>query len=164
MRKESANDPDERGEGATSERGELQLVQVSVSSNRNKARVLEMVDRVVNGHEVSALSEFASNPSVIGSGTTLVNAFPDLAATVRWIVAEDDIVSMYLELEGTHRGPWIWVQEPSGNQVPVGIMLAFRFDEDGLIADQWLGSNFVAMLQRMGWGVAPVGQPVPPGA
>ncbi len=138
------------------------MVEVSVSSDRNKARVLEMVERVMNGHDVGALPEFASDPSVIGSGTALVNAFPDLEATVRWIVAEDDIVSMYVDIEGTHRGPWIWVQEPTGHRVAAGMMLAFQFDEHGLMADQWLGSNFVAMLQQMGWGVAPVGQTVVP--
>ena len=42
--------------------------------------------------------------------------------------------------------------------------LAFQFDDDGLMADSWLGSNFVAMLQQMGWGIAPVGQTVPAGA
>jgi hypothetical protein len=44
-----------------------------------------MVERVMNGHDVGALSEYSSNPSVIGSGTALVIAFPDLEATVRWI-------------------------------------------------------------------------------
>lgn len=78
--------------------------------------------------------------------------------------AEDDIVSMYVDIEGTHGGPWLWVQEPTGNRVSVGVMLAFRFDEDGLMADFWQGSNFVALLQQMGWGVAPVGQTVPRGS
>ncbi len=50
--------------------GKFQLVQVSVSSNRNKARVLEMVDRVMNGHDVSALSERASNPGVYAPTTS----------------------------------------------------------------------------------------------
>jgi len=140
------------------------VIEIAMSSVRNKARVLEMVERVMNGHDVGALSEYSTNPSVIGSGTALVNAFPDLEATVRWIVAEDDIVSMYIEIQGTHRGPWIWVQEPSGNRVAVGMTLAFQFDDDGRMTDSWLGSNFVAMLQQMGWGIAPVGQTVPAGA
>ena len=37
------------------------------------------------------------------------------------------------------------------------LMLAFRFDDDGQIVDQWLGSNFVEMLAQLGWGFAPVG-------
>jgi hypothetical protein len=31
-------------------------------------------------------------------------------------------------------------------------MLAFRFDDDGQIVDQWLGSNFIEMLAQLGWG------------
>ncbi len=42
-------------------------------------------------------------------------------------------------------------------------MLAFRFDDDGQIVDQWLGSNFVEMLTHLGWGFTPVEavQPAP---
>jgi hypothetical protein len=39
--------------------------------------------------------------------------------------------------------------------------LAFRFDEDAQIVDQWLGSNFVEMFVQLGWGFAPVGEVVP---
>jgi hypothetical protein len=40
-------------------------------------------------------------------------------------------------------------------------LLAFRFDDDGQIVDQWLGSNFIEMLGQLGWGFAPVGEIVP---
>jgi len=35
------------------------------------------------------------------------------------------------------------------------MMLAFRFDADGQIVDQWLGANFVEMMAQLGWGFAP---------
>jgi hypothetical protein len=41
------------------------------------------------------------------------------------------------------------------------LMLAQEFDADGMIVDAWLGTNFIAMLAQVGWGVAPVGETVP---
>jgi predicted ester cyclase len=133
-----------------------------MSAERNKAQMLELIERVMNGHDLEALSEFTSNPTVVGSASGLVNAFPDMVAEVAWIVAEGEMVTAYLEVSGTHLGPWIWVQEPTGRPVTTGLMLALRFDADGQIIDQWLGSNFVAILGQLGWGVAPVGESVSP--
>jgi len=33
-----------------------------MTAERNKARVLELVERVTNGHDLSALAEFTPNP------------------------------------------------------------------------------------------------------
>ena len=35
------------------------------------------------------------------------------------------------------------------------VHVAFQFDDDGPIVDQWLGSNFVKMLSQLGWGFVP---------
>lgn len=34
-------------------------------------------------------------------------------------------------------------------------------EDDGTVADYWLGTNFIAMLDQLGWGVAPCGETVP---
>jgi predicted ester cyclase len=130
-------------------------------TERNKARALELIDRVVNGHDVAALSEFTSNPAVMGSGASLVGAFPDVEAVVRWVVADGDMVVVFHDIRGTQQGPWLFVQEPTAQRVETSLMLAFRFDDDGQIIDQWLGSNFVEMFDQLGWGFAPVGEVVP---
>ena len=52
-----------------------------------------------------------------------------------------------------------FVAEPTGQPVQTSFTLAFKFDEEGQIVDQWLGSNFVEMLAQLGWGFAPVGEP-----
>ena len=83
-----------------------------MSPERNKARVLELIERVTNGHDLAALEEFTSDPAV--------------------------------------------------RPVETSFMLAFRFDGDGQIVDQWLGSNFVEMLAQLGWGFAPVGERASP--
>ena len=53
-----------------------------MSPEQNKARALELVERVMNGHDLAALEEFTSNPAVLGSGRGLLGAFPDLRAQV----------------------------------------------------------------------------------
>jgi predicted ester cyclase len=130
-------------------------------TERNKARALELFDRVLNGHDHAALNEFTSNPAVQGSGVALVRAFPDLEAEVRWVVAEGDMVVVFFGARGTQQGPWLFVQEPTARRVETSFMLAFRFADDGQIVDQWLGSNFVEMFAQLGWGLAPVGEVVP---
>jgi hypothetical protein len=77
---------------------------------------------------------------------------------VQWIVAENDMVVAFHNMRGTQRGPWLFIQEPTGSVVETAFLLAFRFDDDGQIIDQWLGSNFVEMLVQLGWGFAPIGQ------
>jgi hypothetical protein len=67
-------------------------------------------------------------------------------------------VVLFFEMRGTQHGPWLFVEQPTGNQVETSLLLAFRFDEDGQILDQWLGSNFVEMFAQLGWGFAPVGE------
>ncbi len=129
-----------------------------MSTERNKARVLELADRVLNGHDLAALTELTSNPAVIGSATGLLTAFPDLAVDVEWIVAEGDMVVFFHSMSGTHQGPWLFVQQPTDRTVRTALLLAFRFDDDGQIVDQWLGSNFVEMFAQIGWGFAPIGQ------
>ena len=135
-----------------------------MAAERNKARVLELIDRVTNGHDLTALEEFTSNPAVVGFARGLLQAFPDLRADVRWIVAEDDMVVVFHDVRGTQAGPWLFVREQSGRPVQTSFMLAFKFDDAGQVIDQWLGSTFVEMLAQLGWGFAPLGAPAaPPG-
>ncbi len=133
-----------------------------MSAERNKARVLELIERVTNGHDLAALEEFTSNPAVLGSARGLLQAFPDLRAEVKWVVAEDDMVVVFQHVRGTQQGPWLFVTHPTERPVETSFMLAFRFDGDGQIVDQWLGSNFVEMLAQLGWGFAPVGERASP--
>ena len=78
---------------------------------------------------------------------------------MKWVVAEGDMVVVFHHVRGTQQGPWLFVEQPTGRHVETSFMLAFRFDDDGQIVDQWLGSNFVEMLAQLGWGFAPVGEP-----
>jgi predicted ester cyclase len=133
-----------------------------MSAERNKARVLDLIERVTNGLDLEALEEFSSNPAVLASGRGLLRAFPDLRAEVKWVVAEGDMVVVFQDVQGTQQGPWLFVEQPTERPVETSFMVAFRFDDDGKIVDQWLRSDFVEMLAQLGWGFAPVGEPAAP--
>jgi hypothetical protein len=40
---------------------------VRAAAEENKSRVLDLIERVMNGHDADALVEFTSNPAVLGS-------------------------------------------------------------------------------------------------
>jgi hypothetical protein len=76
-------------------------------------------------------------------------------------VAEGDRVVVFVEMTGTHEGPWRMVQEPTHQPMHASLTLGLQIDDDGMIVDSWLGSNFIAMLAQLGWGVAPFGGTAP---
>jgi predicted ester cyclase len=120
-----------------------------------------LFDEVVNAHDAAAIERFTTNPAIAGTLHHLLDAFPDLRFDVTWTVAEQDRVVAFLEMSGTHEGPWLMVQEGTHRPVRASIMLSLQLDGDGMVIDNWLGTNFIAMLAQVGWGVAPEGQQVP---
>lgn len=120
-----------------------------------------MIDEVVNGHDPDAIRRFTAVPAVEETVRSLLHAFPDLKFDVSWSVAEGDRVVVFMEMSGTHEGPWLMVREPTHRPMRASLMLGLQLDGNAMIVDTWLGSNFIAMLAQLGWGVAPIGQPVP---
>jgi hypothetical protein len=127
----------------------------------NKARVLDMLEHVMNAHHPDAITDYTNNPAIIGTARGMLGAFPDLHIDIHWIVAEDDLVVVFHDLTGTHLGPWLYIEQPTERVVHTSFTLAFRFDDCGQIVDQWLGSNFIQLGAQLGWGFAPVGGTVP---
>ena len=127
----------------------------------NRSRVLRLFEEVVNAHDATAIERFITNPTIAGEVEDLLEAFPDLHFEVTWTVAEQDRVVAFLEMSGTHEGSFLMVQEGTHRPVRASIMLSLQLDVDGMVIDSWLGTNFIAMLAQVGWGVAPEGQQVP---
>ncbi len=132
-----------------------------MTPDENRSRVLRLFDEVVNAHDTTAIKGFTMNPAIAGTLNHLLDAFPDLHFDVTWTVAEQDRVVAFLDMSGTHEGPWLMVQEGTHRPVRASIMLSLQLDGEGMVIDSWLGTNFIAMLAQVGWGVAPEGQRVP---
>ena len=132
-----------------------------MTPEENRIRVIALFEEVVNAHDASAIGRFTASPPIQGTLRGLLTGFPDLRFDVVWTVAEGDRVVSFIEMSGTQDGPFLMVQEPSHKRLQTSIMLALQLDEDGMVTDSWLGTNFISMLGQLGWGVAPEGQQVP---
>ena len=132
-----------------------------MSPDENRSRVLALFEEVVNAHDEAAIERFTASPQIGATLRSLLVGFPVLRFDVAWTVAEDDRVIAFLEMSGTQDGPWLMVQEPTHRTMRASILLALQLDLDGMVTDSWLGTNFIAMLAQLGWGVAPEGHQVP---
>lgn len=72
----------------------------------------------------------------------------DASVTIEELFGEDDMVAVRFTFEGTHDGPFAGL-EPTGRPVSMSNIGMFRIN-DGKIAERWLESDNVAMLQQLG--------------
>ena len=133
-----------------------------MTPDENRTRVLALFDEVINAHDPTAIERYTTNPAIAGEVQGLLETFPDLRFDVVWTVAEADRVVAFLEMSGTHEGPFLMLEEGTHRPLHASIVLALQLDDDGMLVDNWLGTNFIAMLAQLGWGVAPFGERVPP--
>jgi len=132
-----------------------------VTPEENRLRVIDLFEEVVNAHDSSAIERFTKSPPIQGTLQALLAGFADLRFDVTWTVAEGDRVVSFIEMSGTQDGPFLMVQDPTNRPLQASIMLALQLDDDGMVTDSWLGTNFISMLGQLGWGVAPEGEQVP---
>jgi len=85
------------------------------------------------------------------------DAFPDIAATLHEIVAQDDQVAVRYTLEGTHQGPFVGLPG-TGKRVTLSGIAIFRL-ASGRIAEGWGCADFLGFLQQLG----ALNPPVQPG-
>jgi predicted ester cyclase len=126
-----------------------------VSLSTNKALVKSFVEEVFNNHDISATEKyFAQENPPIGierfkqSLSTQFKAFPDIQAKIEHIVAENDLVVVFLNFTGTHKGEFQGV--PPTNK-PVNIRSADLYRiENKRIAEHWDVVDQLNLLQQTG--------------
>jgi predicted ester cyclase len=74
-------------------------------------------------------------------------AFPDIAATLHEVVAQDDPVAARYTLEGTHQAPFAGI--PTGKRATLAGMGMFRL-VGGRIVEGWGCADFFGFLQQLG--------------
>ncbi len=137
-------------------------------TQRNKANLQRLYDRVMNSHDVDAADELITPdrpdhdrtfPSEFtrdreGFKTLfrmLIAAFPDLKFTTDFMVAEGDMVSAFTSVQGTHRGEFMGI--PATNKsFTVNNADTCRFTSDGLICEHWGIVDIAAMMRQLGVG------------
>ena len=137
-----------------------------MSTATNKAIVRRYVEEVLNDRRHDLAEEFlADNIELHGSGlapgldvvkqwlTMFAAAFPDGHYAIEDVVAEEDRVVARTAFNGTHQGEMQGIPA-TGKNVNVPGITIFRLD-NGKIAEGWLVSDNLGMMQQLGVMPAP---------
>ena len=114
----------------------------------NSSLFMGLVGRCLNGHDLPALNVYTDNPRVVASITRTVTGFPDLTASVEWLLADGDMVGGWLSVEGTHLGHWRGLA-PTASRISVRGSLTVKVI-GGKIADFWLCADWLRMYEQLG--------------
>jgi predicted ester cyclase len=114
----------------------------------NKTLIRSYIEEISNKHNLSSFEKYFGKYYIEGSPqvgkggegrkqflTNFFNAFPDWRATIEYIVAENNLVMVFLNRSGTHKGEFHGVQ-PTNK--PVNIRSADLYKiENGIITGHW---------------------------
>jgi steroid delta-isomerase-like uncharacterized protein len=137
-----------------------------MSTETNKAIVRRYFDQILNNKRHDLAEEFlADNIELHGSGlapgldavkqwlTMFAVAFPDGHQVIEDVVAEGDRVVARTTFNGTHQGEMQGIPA-TGKSVSIPSITIFRMD-NGKIAEGWLVSDNLGMMQQLGVVPAP---------
>lgn len=123
--------------------------------------VRSAIQEIFNEHNITAIDKYIKE-DLIQNNTgfpegrearkqyfgMLFNAFPDLHASIDKMIAEDDLVSVFLSWNGTHKGEFQGM--PATNN-PITMKTAHIFRvEDGMVAEQWEIFDLMDLLSQTG--------------
>ena len=127
------------------------------SLSNQKDFVKSFVEDIFNKHDLSAIEKYFAkeNPSV-GEGSAgfkqslidLFRAFPDIHANIEHIVAENDLVVVFLNFTGTHKGEFHGLQ-PTNKSVNIRSADLYRMVNE-LIAEHWDVVDQLDLLHQTG--------------
>ena len=81
---------------------------------------------------------------------TFTAAFPDLTFEVQFIIAEQEYMSVRGIQRGTHKGTFLGMVEPTGNEVEWTGTAIFRFNDEGKITERWQDLDNLSLMQPLG--------------
>lgn len=81
-------------------------------------------------------------------------AFPDLHLEIDFMTSDGDRVMAYITTTGTHRNPLMGAQA-TGKTFKVNQVDAFRFNDDGKVAEHWGVFDTFGILAQLGLIPAP---------
>jgi steroid delta-isomerase-like uncharacterized protein len=119
-----------------------------ISAIRPAGVVRRYLGEALAGGESSALEDLVSSDDLKRRVMSFRRAFPDLAVSVRLLIAEDDVVGVHLTGRGTHRGLFQGVP-PTGRAWTAGCSALYRV-EDGRIVDAWVNWDLLTILEQIG--------------
>jgi predicted ester cyclase len=126
-----------------------------MSLSTNKALVKSFVEEVFNNHDILAAEKYFAreNPLIGNEGfkqslSAQFNAFPDIQTKIEHIVAENDLVVVFLSFTGTHKGEFRGMP-PTNKKVSIRSADLYRI-ENKKIVEHWDVVDQLNLLQQTG--------------
>jgi predicted ester cyclase len=128
---------------------------------RNKAFIKSFIEEIFNEHNLSSVEKYFGKGSIEGSPqagksgegfkqflTDLFKAFPDMQTSIEHMVAENNLVVVFLSGSGTHKGEFQGI--PPTNK-PVNIRSADMYRiENETITGHWDVVDQLDLLKQTG--------------
>jgi predicted ester cyclase len=122
-----------------------------MSLSTNKALVKSFVEEVFNKHDLSSIEKYLTEQGSEGFKQFLsefFTAFPDIHADIEHVVAENDLVVVFLNFTGTHKGEY--QERPSTNkQVTTRSADLYRIENEKIV-EHWDVVDQLNLLQQTG--------------
>lgn len=125
----------------------LRLIK-EVLSDGNMAVVDEIIDPNFGLHLPGSQEPLRGTEGLKRAAEGFRSGFPDRRMLVEDIICEGDKVAVRVTQQGTHQGIFQGIN-PTGKQVNVTAIAIFRV-ADGKIAEEWLSSDRLGLLQQIG--------------
>lgn len=123
-----------------------------MSLSTNNALVKSFVEEVFNNHNLSAIEKYlAAVPGKEGFKQFLSNfftAFPDVHADIEHIVAEDNLVIVFLNFTGTHKGMFQG-RPPTNKTVKIRSVDLYKVENEKIV-EHWDVVDQLDLLQQTG--------------
>lgn len=100
------------------------------------------------GKERAALSEFISEEPLFQHIAFFDAAFPGYWLEAQDTVVDGDKIAVRFDFHGTHEGELMGIP-PTGKTVKFEGLILYRL-ADGKIADHWMQTDIVSLLQQLG--------------
>jgi steroid delta-isomerase-like uncharacterized protein len=134
---------------------EKKIVRCQMSLSTNKALVKSFVEEVFNKHDLSAIEKyFAKKTPPAGSEgfkqflSEFFTAFPDIHANIEHVVAENDIVVVFLDFTGTHKGEFQG-RPPTNKKVNTRSADLYRIENEKIV-EHWDVVDQLNLVQQTG--------------
>ena len=124
-----------------------------MSLSTNKALVKSFVESVFNDHNISAIEKYLADKTQGRKGfkqslRAQFKAFPDIHTKIEHIVAENDLVAVYLNFTGTHKGEFQGIP-PTNKKVNIRSADLYRIENEKIV-EHWDVVDQLNLLQQTG--------------
>ena len=126
------------------------------SKEKNKDLIKLFIDEVFNQRSLDSIDKYHATNMTDGTGKTLesfkkslaalFSGFPDLRVNIEHLIAEDNLVAVFLEFTGTNKGQFEG-KPPTNKQVKIRSADLYRI-ENGRITRHWDVVDRLNLMQQ----------------